>query len=273
MTGQKPQRRLPCRDEYKMTVDYDNLHEKWDTIHQEFGAPTYQLRRKLILTLISDLFRKQLDLTGKRLSVLDVGCGTGDYSLVLANNGFKVTGFDFSEYAIKTAKDRCAGSPGNPPEFIVGDINTFTTNEKYDLIIMSEVLEHIEEDTGILHKYRDFLKDDGYVLISVPFDPAFWSVEDEQSGHVRRYDNPMIDALFSDADLQIMKRVWIGFPTITLMWMVKRKILRFFTFINNPKRGTASSKIIRFFSGILVRIDSQFSFVKKGVGIIVLAKK
>jgi SAM-dependent methyltransferase len=184
-----------------------------------------------------------------------------------------VTGFDFSEFAINTAKNKCDGLSIKPPEFIVGDINSYTTDEKYDLIIMSEVLEHIEEDARILQKYRNFLKNDGYVLISVPYDPSYWSVEDEQSGHVRRYDNRMIDDLFIEANLQINKRVWIGFPTIKLMWMVKRKILRFFNFINNPKRGTTKSKIIRLFSGVLVWVDSHFSFVNQGVGIIVVAKK
>ena len=256
-----------------MTVNYDVLHEKWDAIHNEYGAPTYQLRKKIILNHIFNFSSEQRGGSEKPLSILDVGCGTGDYSIFLALHGFSVTGFDFSEYAINTAKDRCAHMSENRPEFFVGNINTFVTSKKYDLIIISEVLEHIEEDSRILQKYRDFLKSDGYVVVSVPFDRSYWSVEDEQSGHVRRYDNNTIDELFRDANLHIIKKSWIGFPTIALMWRMKRKTRQLIEFITNPKRGDATSKTIKFFSAILVWIDSHFTFIQRGVGIIVVAKK
>ena len=54
-------------------------------------------------------------------SAIDLGCGTGNYSIWLANKGFRVTGIDFSEKAIELASIHAELENENC-KFIVGDL-------------------------------------------------------------------------------------------------------------------------------------------------------
>lgn len=254
-----------------MIVDYDNLHRKWDTVHQEYHSPTYQLRKKIILTIFSDLLKEGKN-KDQDFTVLDVGCGTGEYSIYLAEKGLTVTGIDFSEYAVKTAQDKCTGMQNGTANFFVGDISTFTTTRKFNLIVLSEVLEHIDDDIAIVKKFAGFLKTDGHILLSVPFDNALWSSEDVLAGHVRRYDHQRIHSLLENAGLHKVKSICYGFPMLKLMWMIKIRLLRTRVLSNRQKMKTKTPGLIRNLSKIMVSIDSHFPTNSQGVGIIVLAK-
>ena len=59
--------------------------------------------------------------------------------------------------------------------------------KKYDLIGMFDVLEHMEDDHGLLLRVRRSLTPEGRIVLTVPAFPFMWSVHDELNHHYRRY--------------------------------------------------------------------------------------
>lgn len=82
-------------------------------------------------------------------AVLDIGCGNGFVASKIAEKARKVTGIDTDKKNIGFAKR--AYIRGNT-EFIIGDATTYSFHEKYDAIVLSNVLEHIQERVLFLKK-------------------------------------------------------------------------------------------------------------------------
>jgi SAM-dependent methyltransferase len=77
----------------------------------------------------------------QNISVLDLGCGTGITSKHLACGGRDVVGVDLSPVLIQHAKTY--NSHFNAVEYCVSDIKDFKSTDKFDAIIMVDVLEHV----------------------------------------------------------------------------------------------------------------------------------
>jgi ubiquinone/menaquinone biosynthesis C-methylase UbiE len=95
---------------------------------------------------------------------LEIGCGTGKNTSWLITKANKITAVDLSEEMLKKAKEKVSE---NEIQFIQADINkewTFT-NEKFDLVTFSLVLEHIENLENIFEKAAHALKPEGYIYI------------------------------------------------------------------------------------------------------------
>lgn len=99
--------------------------------------------------------------------ILDLGCGQGRDALMLAAMGHYVTGVDLSEVGIKqmvaAAKNEKLAVKG-----IVGDICSFRSREKYDVIILDSVLHLLidnEERKDVLNNASSKLKKNGFLLI------------------------------------------------------------------------------------------------------------
>ena len=87
----------------------------------------------------------------KSLSVLDIGCGPGQFAEMLFDSGIKnYIGFDFSKQAIEMAKKT---NLENSEKFFVEDIfKTDIFNNEFDVYFCFEVLEHIDNDLGVFDK-------------------------------------------------------------------------------------------------------------------------
>lgn len=90
-------------------------------------------------------------------SVIDVGCGEGVLSCLLAAKGFKVTGVDLSEPNI-VAANKLAKEMGveNNVTFAVGDAeNVAFPDKSFDVVVSSHVLEHLPHfDKGLAEVFR-----------------------------------------------------------------------------------------------------------------------
>lgn len=84
--------------------------------------------------------------------VLDVGCGNGALTYDVAKKARRVVGVDLNEKNISFAKQRYAREN---IEYICGDALKDLPNEKFDIIIMSNVLEHIENRVEFLERLRE----------------------------------------------------------------------------------------------------------------------
>jgi len=102
-------------------------------------------------------------------SILDVGCGDGDFILALAFHGYNCKGVDFSETLIKAAQMKNSINSLNA-RFICADINNLSESESFDYIVMNDVIEHLSdrELKSILSKLIRLLRPGGEIIIHTP---------------------------------------------------------------------------------------------------------
>lgn len=107
---------------------------------------------------------------GPRPRALDAGSGFGVYSILMAEAGYDVMGVDINEEEIRLAKEWAAArGVQDRIDFRVGDLETMPgLAEAFDLIVCSEVLEHLERpETGARNLHR-MLKPGGRAIVSMP---------------------------------------------------------------------------------------------------------
>lgn len=99
----------------------------------------------------------------KNAKILDVGCSTGHLLYLLKKSDFKnLEGIDPSPECSNIAKIKFNVN------VITSDLFSFKTQKKYDLIILSSVLEHLQLVEDGLQKVRKLLSPNGQVIIIVP---------------------------------------------------------------------------------------------------------
>jgi ubiquinone/menaquinone biosynthesis C-methylase UbiE len=98
-------------------------------------------------------------------AVLDVGCGTGSLSALLAAAGHRVTGVDLASGMVERARDKLAvaGLPGN---FLVGDAAAPPTgDEKFDMVLARHLLWTLPDPEAALREWVDRLRPGGTLLL------------------------------------------------------------------------------------------------------------
>lgn len=101
--------------------------------------------------------------------VLDVGCGVGRWSRLLAARGARVTGIDLSPTMIAQARRRAAGAGlSSRCEFLVQDSATLDAGEKFDLVLGVTVLQHILDPIALrtaMQRMADHLAASGRMIL------------------------------------------------------------------------------------------------------------
>jgi SAM-dependent methyltransferase len=101
--------------------------------------------------------------------VLDVGCGVGRWSTLLAGRGGIVTGVDLSPTMIAEAKRRAATKGiASRCRFLVQDLARLDVGEKFDLIVGVTVLQHILDPAALrsaVHRIAEHLAPGGQVVL------------------------------------------------------------------------------------------------------------
>ena len=101
----------------------------------------------------------------KNLRILDLGCGGGLISEPLTKLGAKVTGIDFVKKNIEIAKFH-ANKSNLKIKYINSDLSSFKANYKFDVILMLEVIEHLDNWKNIIKKIIKNLKPNGKIIFS-----------------------------------------------------------------------------------------------------------
>jgi 2-polyprenyl-3-methyl-5-hydroxy-6-metoxy-1,4-benzoquinol methylase len=78
-----------------------------------------------------------------------------------------------------------------------------------DSVGMFDVVEHIEDDLGLLKNVHSCLKEKGHVYITVPAFQTLWSNEDKDAGHFRRYTSKSIDTLLKTAGFEVIYSTYL----------------------------------------------------------------
>ncbi|HOV11471.1 MAG TPA: class I SAM-dependent methyltransferase [Bacteroidales bacterium] len=105
----------------------------------------------------------------KKVKILEIGCGLGYLTYALNKEGFSATGIDVSHSAIKMAIEKFGAY------FYAADAISYAqiTNLKYDVIIATEVIEHIPDIKSFLIQLKNLLNPEGIILLTTPNKSAF----------------------------------------------------------------------------------------------------
>jgi SAM-dependent methyltransferase len=113
--------------------------------------------------------------------ILDAGCGTGRNLVEYAALG-EVEGVDMSESAVEFCHRR--GFDGVTQASL--EALPFEDG-RFDVIIATDVIEHLDDDVAVLEELRRVAEPDGRLLVTVPAYQWLWTQRDEDHHHRRRY--------------------------------------------------------------------------------------
>lgn len=125
----------------------------------------------------------------KSHTLLDVGAGNGLFLKFFKSKGFTISGFELEKELVQNMKKDPA-LKGDKIE--QGDITQMKGNEEFDVVIASDVIEHIKDDVKAIQGLWSYVKPGGMLLITVPAHSYLYGKRDEMWGHFRRYDQQVL---------------------------------------------------------------------------------
>ncbi len=130
-------------------------------------------------------------------AVLDIGCGDGLFFGPLAEFGSSVQGVEPSAALVRD-------DPGRRGPIFIGPFDeAYRPGRLFGLIVMLDVLEHLDDPVGALRHARSLLAPDGVFLATVPAFRSIWTTHDDINEHRTRYTKATLAAVARDAGLQI----------------------------------------------------------------------
>ena len=156
------------------TLDKKEI-EKFSNIAEEWWDPIGKFKplhkfNPIRIKYIKDNLIKDFDLKNKKnplsgLKILDIGCGGGLLSEPMARLGAKVIGIDPSVKNIKVAKHHLKKSKLNIKYYSLSP-EKFKSNNKFDVILNMEIVEHVENVDIFIKQSAKFLKKSGIMFIA-----------------------------------------------------------------------------------------------------------
>jgi SAM-dependent methyltransferase len=220
-------------------------------------------RRKLLGSLLLSI-----DFSFEELAI-DIGCSVGSNLKILTSTGIHAVGLDYSIYALSLAKSRLK------LPLINGDLNQLPVRSKsVGLIIAMDILEHLEDDAnGIRELYR-VLKNEGTLILTVPAFSFLWGIQDDVTGHRRRYSKKEISNKLRRGGFDILKSSYFNFFLFFPIFFGRRLIRLFGLKIESENK--INSPLVNFFLKTVFSLElhvlKRFSF-PFGVSIFCIAKK
>lgn len=195
-----------------------------DYYRHENGHWWFRWRYDLITKLVTSLKKET------SFRILDAGCGTGQMTKQLEAIGHAV-GLDSANEAIEYARSRgverlVRGSITAPP-FAEGS---------FDCVLALDVIEHVDDDMGILTSLYEVIKPGGHLIITVPAFDALWSEHDEINHHKRRYRSPQLRRLMEEAGFTV-DRVTYCNTALCVPVFVTRKAKNLWRSISRQRPG------------------------------------
>ena len=177
--------------------------------------------------------RKARKHLGLRAEVLDAGSGFGQYSWFMSrlSNQWKIKGVDVKEEQIVDCNrffDRLGLA--HRVQFEIADLTRFREENRYNIVLCVDVMEHIQEDTEVFKNFMFSMKEGGILLISTPSDRGGSDVhhDDEDSfieEHVRDGYNieEIRKKLLQSGFSEVFPRYSYGWPG-KISWRLSMKV-------------------------------------------------
>ncbi len=178
--------------------------------------------------------QRVISLTNSRNTCLELGIGHGYTTEIFSRYFCRHIALDGDRGIISRFKEKF---PDVKTEIIETYFEAWDTEEAFDLIIMGFVLEHVEDPQAILNKYKELLKENGRIFITVPNAEALnrrvgkeagllqaldaLSDHDKRLGHKRYYTLKNILEECRNAGLKVVRQEGIFLKPLTTKQMLK----------------------------------------------------
>ena len=155
--------------------------------------------------------------------VLEVGCGAGAFTARLAAGARQVHAIDIDAASVAAVR-RAVGVPNVEVE--QADIRSANWTERFDTVVMLDVLEHLEDDVAMAIRLRHALVPGGRLIVKVPAMPSLHGAQDRAVGHHRRYTAHGLDDVLRAADFADIQRWHFNVAGIAGWWLNGRLLGR-----------------------------------------------
>jgi O-antigen biosynthesis protein len=102
---------------------------------------------------------------GDNKKVLDIGCSSGYIAKELTRKNCSIIGIEVDETSAEAARKYC-------DEVVVADVETIKElhfpEKSFDVLIFSDVLEHLKRPDLVLMNFKKYLKPEGFAIASIP---------------------------------------------------------------------------------------------------------
>lgn len=172
-----------------MEKSYEVKYHDLETTHWWFRA-----RRDIIESMLSAF--------SKDARILEVGCSGGPLLAALQKKGFRhVCGVDISDQAIAQCRAKGLNNVYH------GDASAMPwwKEHMFDVVVASDILEHMLDDLSALREWRRVLKPEGMLIVFVPAHRYLWSGHDETNHHIRRYQKEVLKKAVRESAFTIMR--------------------------------------------------------------------
>ena len=239
---------------------FSNLSKHWWDLDGPLGSlhKLADVRIEFILRNITRINQKSRILPLQYLKCIDVGCGGGILSERLKRLGGNITGIDTSKEAIDVANTHAKKSKLeiNYEYISTSKFLKKYNNLKFDVVIASEVIEHVNDRSKFLSDLSNLLKDRGLIIIttlnkSFPsiilakiFAENFLKIIPKGTHDVEKFVTP--EKLTHEAKLHnIILDDLVGFAPIFSFESIFEKKIKKFKIVSNPiiNYGIAGLKI------------------------------
>ena len=143
--------------------------------------------------------------------VLEVGAGLGAIT-ARYEQGRNVVANDLSATCVRALRQRFADSPNISVDD--SDLRAYDSSERFDSVLLVNVLEHIADDVAALQGLGRMLVPGGNIIVYVPALNGLYGPWDEKVGHYRRYSVWRLRQVFTQARLELVELRWVNLLAI-----------------------------------------------------------
>ncbi len=186
-------------------------------------------------------------------SLLDIGCGTGDFLVASQKKGFSVVGIEPNEKARQLTSSKLKTT-------IYKDISEISS-EQFDCITMWHVLEHVPNLFDYISKLKSLLKPNGILIVAVPnyksFDAnyygKFWAAYDVPR-HLWHFSQKSIKLLFKKENMKVIKTKPMLFDSFYVSLLSEK--------YKNGKSNPLKAFLVGLKSNLKAKQTSEYSSLK-----------
>jgi len=162
-----------------------------------FPSPAHVLRRAAILDILARFPAGRM---------IEMGCGAGRLIVDWDRQGHSGVAVEPDDRARELATKcvRLFGARFN--------VVAKADDELFDLLVSTEVLEHLDAPHAALRAWLRNLKPGGVAVLTVPAFQRYWGASDEWAGHVRRFEPDDMRRMAEDCGLEVEQMRLYGFP-------------------------------------------------------------
>jgi len=239
--------------ELKPVLDYSSNIEGWDddlTYFQESSAGSDHriniASRRYALGQLKKHVKKDFPV------ILEIGCSSG-YMLQAMQKSFPkalILGSD----SVSGPLNKIAIESRGIPLIQFDLVKCPLPDTSVDVVVLLNVLEHIQDDLSALHQVNRILKPGGIAILEVPAGTGLYDVYDELLLHLRRYSLPGLNKLSRDAGFEIVRTSHLGFFAYPAFWLTKKRNQHFLKGANIKPEKIVEQNIRKTRSNLLLNI-------------------